>query len=126
MNNNNMGVSCREMSLKPPLKKSCSSHSVLQTAGRKPEKDTELTQELVLTIVTKVRGSYIIFRWYFRTCCARMKKKIGLFGEKKSDLCLLSIKSNAFNRSNNRDWSLLARLVMVLSVPKFTANLYFR
>jgi len=36
----------REMSLKPPLKKSCSSHSVLQTGGgRKSEKETELTQK---------------------------------------------------------------------------------
>ena len=32
-------------------------------------------------------------------------KKIGLFGEKKSDLCLLSILSNDIHRSNNSDSS---------------------
>ena len=57
-----MSVSCREMSLKPPLKKSCSSHSVLQTGGgRKSEKETELTQELVITIVLKCMVLRYIF-----------------------------------------------------------------
>ena len=36
---------------------------------------------------------------------AQACRKIDLFGEKKSELCLLSIKSNALTRSNNRNFS---------------------
>ena len=57
---------------------------------------------------------------YLRTCCTRMKENRS--SPKKKDFCLLSIKSNALNRSNNIYCSCSAHLF--LSYPLVYVSWY--
>ena len=64
-----------------------------------------------LSTLYREKPWYSYIRWKLRTYCARIKK-IGNFRERTSLLWLLSILSNAINRSNNRESSSRAQLFL--------------